>query len=298
MVERKQPKPETKGQTVFFDLLSATLASIFVAIGYYFFINANQFAPGGISGVAAIVGYITKWNMGYFTMLFNLPIFVFVFIFVHKKTAVYLTYYIVLQSLLMILFEKVKWFDVLLYIQSEKLLPALAGGFISGIGFALMIRRFGASGGTYAIASLIKVKDPSKNIAWLSFAMDSCVVFVALFVYSTDKKVDLTPALCTVVNLFVANEVVDFILKGLKSGYKFEIVTDHPDEISQEIIDKLDRSVTLIHAVGMYSHADKNLLICLVRKRELGEFYRILRQYPNTFAYLSPVSEVMGKFKH
>lgn len=295
----KDPKPETLAVTVTLDIISVVLASFFVAVGYYFFINANNFAPGGLGGVASIIGYLTKLNSAYFIMALNLPIFVLVFFLVHKKTAIYLSIYVVLQSLFMLLFEKVGWFDkvVLSFIQkdmnSELIIPSLAGGLITGIGYALMFKRFGASGGTYAIATLIKKKKPDANVAWLSCAMDACVVFIAIFVYK-----NFTAAICTLVNLVLANEVVDIILKGLKNGYKFEIITDKPKEIAQELIERLGRSVTQIHAIGMYSHEEKELLICLVRKRELGEFYRILRRYPGTFAYITQVNEVMGKFKH
>lgn len=295
-LNEKEPKPETKLQTILLDILEATVAAVFVAIGYYMFINANGFAPGGISGVAAILAFLCKVNLGYFTMALNIPLFILVYFFIDKKTALFLSYYVILQSVLMILFEKVQWFEQFRYVQSEKLLPALAGGVITGIGFALMLRRFGASGGTYAIASFIKKKKAAANVAWLSASMDACVVAVILFVNPTGK-VDFTAALCTLVNLFIANEVVDLVLKGFKKGYKFEIITDNPEAISQEIIHKLGRAVTEVDAMGLYSHTDKKLLICLVRKRELGAFYKILKKYPNTFAYLAPISEVMGKFK-
>lgn len=295
-LNEKEPKPETKAQTVLLDFLNATVASILVAIGYFLFINANGFAPGGISGIATIFANLCKINLGYFTMILNIPLFILVFFFADKKSALFLTYYVILQSVLMILFGNVEWFSQFKYVQDEKLLPALAGGVITGIGFALMLRRFGASGGTYAIASLIKKKKPAANVAWLSASMDACVVAIILFVNPTGK-VDFTSALCTLVNLFIANEVVDMVLKGFKKGYKFEIITDNPDEISNEIIQKLGRAVTEVDAVGLYSHTDKKLLICLIRKRELGAFYRILKKYPNTFAYLAPISEVMGKFK-
>ena len=166
-------------------------------------------------------------------------------------------------------------------------------GVISGLGFALMLRRFGASGGTYAISALIKHFHPEKNIAWLAFALDSSVVGLAFFVYGSD----VNAVISTLTNIFISNLVVDYLLQGLRSGYKFEVITEHADAISEELLKRLHRGVTLLHAEGMYTHTDKSLLICIVKKREVGEFIKLLKKYNATFSYSCKVNEVYGNFK-
>ena len=59
---------------------------------------------------------------------------------------------------------------------------------------------------------------------------------------------------------------------------------------------RLIHGVTELNATGMYSHEGRELLVCVIRKRQIGELQRILRRYPGTFASFSPVSEVYGKF--
>ena len=88
----------------------------------------------------------------------------------------------------------------------------------------------------------------------------------------------------------------DAILRGFKVAFRFEIITDHPEEIAKEIMDRLHHGVTELHATGMYSHQDRSVLVCVIRKRQIGEVQRILRNYPETFASFAPVSEVYGKF--
>ena len=68
-----------------------------------------------------------------------------------------------------------------------------------------MLRRFGASGGTYGISALIKKAKPETNIAYVSFIMDAAVVFIAFFVYG----MRITPVICTLLNLLIANVIVD-----------------------------------------------------------------------------------------
>ncbi len=75
----------------------------------------------------------------------------------------------------------------------------------------------------------------------------------------------------------------------------FRSITGQPEELSQEIIEKLHRSVTKMDAMGMYAHSEKAVLICVIRKRQLADFNKILKKYPDTFAYVTSTSEVMGK---
>ena len=156
-----------------------------------------------------------------------------------------------------------------------------------------MLKRFGASGGTYAISALIKKAKPETNIAYVSFLLDSSVVFIAFFVYG----MKITPVICTLLNLFIANIVVDSVLTGIKNGYKFEIVTEKPEELSAELIEKLKHGVTEIRVMGMYSHTEKYMLVCIIRKKQIGEMMKIIQKYPGTFASFAKVNEVFGRFK-
>jgi uncharacterized membrane-anchored protein YitT (DUF2179 family) len=156
-----------------------------------------------------------------------------------------------------------------------------------------MLRRFGASGGTYGISALIKKYKPEINIAYVSFIMDSCVVLIAFFVYG----MKITPVFCTLINLFVANMIVDSGLSGIKNGYKFEIVTTNPRELSSELMTRLKHGVTSMKVHGMYTDTDKYMLVCIINKRQIGEMMKIIKSYPDTFASFEKVNEVFGNFK-
>ena len=285
-------------KTLTFDALCAVFAGLIVGTAYFFFQNSNGFAPGGVGGLATITHYLVQnavpWSV--LMIAFNLPIFVLVSAFINKKLGLMLSIYMCVQS-----FTPDLW--VLIGMQPYSfansgedfniVFACIATGVISGFGFSMMLKRFGASGGTYGISALLKRAKPDMNIAYVSFIMDASVVCIAFFVYG----MRFTPALCTLMNLFVANIIVDRGLGGMKNGYKFEIITDNPHEIAAELMRVLKHGVTEVSVRGMYSNTDKYMLICIINKRQIGEMMKLLKRYPNTFASFEKVNEVFGNFK-
>lgn len=286
---------------VLVDLCVAIFAGMIVATAFYFFQNSNGFAPGGVGGLATMTFHLLGANginipWAFLMVGFNLPLMVLVAIFVDKKLGFYLILYLAVQSFGTMFYEAIGVlpYSFAVHGQAFELMFAVIGtGVISGIGFSIMLRRFGASGGTYAISALIKKAKPASNIAYVAFLLDSSVVVIAFFVYG----MQINPALCTLINLFIANIVVDYALSGIKNGYKFEIITDNPEEISNELMEKLHHGVTEMKVVGMYSHTDKYMIVCIIRKKQIGDMMKIIKKYPGTFASFTKVNEVFGRFR-
>ena len=288
----------TKAKEWFFDILYVIIAGAIVGTAYYFFQNSNGFAPGGVGGLATITHYLINGKVSWSVLMvaFNLPIFILVSIFVDKKLGIMLSAYMLVQSSTPIIYELIGAKPYCLVNNAEDfniVFACIATGVISGFGFSLMLKRFGASGGTYGISALIKKAKPEMNIAFVSFVMDASVVFIAFFVYG----MKITPVMCTLLNLFIANIIVDNGLSGIKNGYKFEIVTSQPNELARELMTRLKHGVTEIRVHGMYSDTDKYMLICIINKRQIGEMMKILKSYPDTFASFEKVNEVFGNFK-
>lgn len=281
-----------------FDILCAIVAGAIVGTAYYFFQNSNGFAPGGVGGLATITHFLLADKISWSVLMvaFNLPIFILVSAIVNKKLGLMLSIYMIVQSFIPRLYEKLGAQPYCLANNAEDfnvVFACIATGVISGFGFSLMLKHFGASGGTYGISALIKKARPEMNIAYVSFVMDASVVFIAFFVYG----MKITPVICTLLNLFIANMIVDNGLSGIKNGYKFEIVTSHPNELSAELMTRLKHGVTEINVHGMYSDTDKYMLVCIINKRQIGEMMRIIKSYQDTFASFEKVNEVFGNFK-
>ena len=297
-------------KTICVDVLICFFSALLVSGSLYYFSNYNHFAPGGVTGFASIVGSLlydlnigndVTLNMSILMFSFNLPIFLLVAIFSSRKTGIMLIVYLLFQSGLLMLFKQLQLPYYAAFESAGKfynegnnvVFAAIGVGVISGFGFSIMLRRFGASGGTYAISALIKRFKPEKNIAWLAFALDSSVVVLAFFVYGSN----INSVISSLTNIFISDLVVDYMLQGLRSGYKFEVITERPEELARELMNHLHRGVTLLHAEGMYTHTDKSIIICIVRKRQIGEFLKILKSHGATFSYSCKVNEVYGKFE-
>ena len=291
-------KSTPKANELIFDVLYAVVAGIIVGTAYHFFQNSNGFAPGGVGGLATITHHLfsSKISWSVLMVAFNLPIFVLVSAFINKKLGALLSVYMIVQSFIPHLYNAIGATPYSLQNNGDDfniVFACITTGVISGFGFSLMLRRFGASGGTYGISALIKKAKPDVNIAYVSFIMDASVVFIAFFVYG----MKITPVICTLLNLFIANIIVDYGVSGIKNGYKFEIITNTPYELSDELMTKMRHGVTMIQVHGMYSDSDKYMLVCIINKRQIGEMMKIIKSHPDCFASFEKVNEVFGNFK-
>jgi uncharacterized membrane-anchored protein YitT (DUF2179 family) len=116
---------------------------------------------------------------------------------------------------------------------------------------------------------------------------------VSYFVYDFQFE----PVMCCIVYAFVLTTVGNQVLRGSQSALKFEIVTDHPEELSNDLMQKLHHGVTLLSAEGAYTHEQKSLVICIVNKHQIADIQAIIGKYPGSFAYITQVSETLGNFR-
>lgn len=296
--QQKKQKKTNQVTTLICDILYAIFAGTIVGTAFYFFQNSNGFAPGGVGGLATITHHLINGKIDWSILMvaFNLPIFILVSIFVNKKLGVILAIYLITQSSMPHLYKALGALPYCLennQADFNVIFACIATGVISGAGFSLMFKRFGASGGTYGISALLKKAKPDLNVGYVSFILDASVVGVAFFVYG----MNITPAMCTLLNLFIANIIVDRGISGIKNGYRFEIITSDPTALAQELMAHLKHGVTGIKVHGMYSDTDKYMLVCIINKRQIGEMMKILKNHPDTFACFDKVNEVFGNFK-
>lgn len=266
------------------------------ALNYHLFVFPNRFAPSGLNGLCTMIQHITGINVGYLSLLINIPLALLVYFLVSKPLAIRSMVYVAVFSVALVVLEDVDLsrFAYATDNGTSMILGPLVGGIIFGACYALLLKASAYSGGTDFVAALIHKYKPEQSIIGLIFALNVLVAGVSYFVYGYK----LEPVILCILYSFMSSTVSDRLAKSGRSAVRFEIITDYPTEISDAIIHKLRHSATLIPAKGMYLGRSTNILVCVVNKTQVTALSAILRKYPNTFAIMSQVNEVMGNFKY
>lgn len=276
-------------------LIFIGLASL-SALSYKLFIFPNSFAPAGFNGIATMIQHIFGLNVGYLSLIFNIPLIIAVFILVDKDFAVNTAVYILTFSGVLILLEKVDLSAIMYQTDTgtSTIIGPLVAGIIGGgiLGAAFLMNC--CSGGTELVAALIHKYKPSYDFVWVTFVLNSVVAVLSFFVFGYNFE----PVILCILYCYSMSVVSEKILKGNREAVRFEIITGYPDEIAKEVIEKLGHSATLINAEGCYTHNKKNMLICVVNKHQIVQFKQILSKYPDTFTNVSNVSYTIGKFRY
>ncbi len=176
--------------------------------------------------------------------------------------------------------------------ENSPLLAALFGGVMQGV-CGVLLRIGGSSGGVDVIGCMIQKKIPHKDVEKIISYLSYVVVAIAFFVYG-----NLNSVLLSIVSIFACEKVTAVILKSNRSAIKVEIITDraHADDIRNYIIFDMHHGATLLKARGVFSDADKDLIICLINFRQIPVFLKKMKTIPNTFLYYSDVTGIRGNF--
>lgn len=269
--------------------------ALLAALNYEIFVFPNRFAPAGLNGICTMIQHVFGISVGYMSLIINIPLAILVYFLISKPLAVRSMVYIVTFSLALVVLNHVDLsrFYYVTDTGTSTILGPLVAGIVYGACYSMLVQASAYSGGTDFIAALIHKYRPEQNTLWLIFMLNAAVAVISFFVY--DFKIE--PVILCIMYSFTSSTITDRLSKSGRSAVRFEIVTDHPQEISDAIIYQLHHSATLIPGKGMYLGRETNILICVVNKSQMATLARIVKSYPNTFAVMSNVSEVMGNFK-
>lgn len=245
---------------------------------------------GGFTGLSIVVKAVTQslikggiplWLTN---VILNIPVFILGYIYMGKR---FLGKTIFGTGMLSLWLYVLPSFDLS---QGDYLLAALFGGAFSGAGMGLVFRANATTGGTDMVASLIQRKCPHYSVVQIMMFLDGGIVLVGFFLFG------VRPALYAMVAIYVATKVSDSILEGFKYSKAAYIITDQYATISQKIMEMLERGVTGLSAIGMYTGTEKCVLYCVVSKKEIVAVKELVdRIDPKAFVVVADVREVLGE---
>ena len=270
------------------------LCAVLMGFNYELFIFPNAFAPAGLNGLATMVQYLFHFSIGYFSVLINLPLLLIAWRRVDKTFAVRTLVFVLSFSATTLLLNRLDFSAVAYHTEngSSAILGPVAAGVINGAIYTLVLRNSGSTGGTDILAALIRSRHPEASLVWVIFALNAVVAAISYFVYGYKFE----PVILCLIYCYLSSRISNDLLKMGAKALKFEIVTDDAAALGRALMTELHHGVTLLHAEGMYSNQEKDMLICVVNRHQVADFHDILARFPGSFAYVSDVNETMGNF--
>ncbi len=279
-----------KKLSICLDVTVTVFAALFSALALHTFVEPANFAPSGVDGISMMAQKLFGINMGYISLAINIPLLLLAWFSISHKYVLYTTLFTVISSLSMILMET---FGMPQYVaDGETWIAVFASGILLGMRTALMIRIGASSGGVDIVSSVIQKKKPYLNIESLISAFCYAIIGLSFFVYWNIESI-----LMSVVQMLVFNVAMNHILKSTRKAVEVRIITEHPEEFKNDILNEMKHGATILECRGMYTGSKKTMIITLINIRQMNDLIKLSRRYPDSFMYYGEANGVWGNFR-
>lgn len=254
-------------RTTFVHMAFLVFGSFIAAVAVILFFEPYEIAPSGVSGLAVIINTLTGTPIGLVILVANIPIQFIGYKMLGGWRVVFRT------GLVLVIYSF--GIDILTPyfptggITDDRLLSALFGGILGGIGGGLVYRAGGTFGGTSTLARILQ-KRIGSSLNNIYLYTDTAVVLLAGLVYGWEG------ALYAMVAIFVDGAVADYILEGPSTIRMATIITNKPDEVATGVMNRMGRGVTSWQGKGMYTGESRTVLFVTVMRPEINELRELI----------------------
>lgn len=268
-----------------YDLLIMIAGGTVWAIAINMFTLPNMIAAGGFSGLGTVFYYAFHIPVGITMIVLNVPVFIFAWKILGRDWFFKSLIAMLITSIIIDIFSFLPQYT------EDKMLAAVFGGILSGIGLGIIYMRGIATGGVDLIARMIK-----KYVAVPSYGMIIVILDVIVIVVSGIIFRDFSVMLYAAIVVYITGFINDKLLNGLDRAKLIYVVSTQAEQIAQLVARKLIRGVTRMDGVGGYTGEHKNILMIVVKPYEFFRLKAIVREVDKeAFIVVSDVSEVLGK---
>lgn len=265
------------------DILLITFGAFVYAFGVNYFFVANQMADGGVAGICTILYYLFEFNISVTYACINIPLVIAGYKLIGGKFIIKTFYGTLATSIAFRLLQNC------LGPMEDKLMAALFGGLLSGIGLGTIFIAGGSSGGADI---LVKIFNKFFNIPVGKCFLILDTIVLGLLAFFFGKEVFMY----TLVGLFTSAKVIDIIQDGFDSTKSISIISEKCFEIKEKIMEELERGTTILNAKGGFKGDPKEVICCIVSRYEVTAVKKIVRNIDKkAFIFISDVSEVLGE---
>ncbi|MDQ0244027.1 uncharacterized membrane-anchored protein YitT (DUF2179 family) [Bacillus fengqiuensis] len=272
-----------KLSNVFFILLGSAI----FAFGLVNFNMQNNLAEGGFTGITLLLYFLFTIDPSITNLVLNIPLFFVGWKLLGRTSFFYTMIGVFSLSLFLWIFQR---YPVEMPLTDDMTLASLFAGVFIGIGLGIIFRNGGTTGGVDIIARLVQ-KYIGWNMGKTMFLFDLVVITLSWLLYLNYKE-----AMYTLVAVFVAARVIDFMQEGAYSARGATIISSRNDEIAEKIMKEMDRGVTVLKGQGSFSKKDLDVLYCVVSRNEIFRLKQVITSIdPHAFVAVSDVHDVLGE---
>ncbi len=245
---------------------------------------------GGFTGISIMIkgmseAYIGKGIPLWFTnTILNIPLFL---VAIHKKGLRFLWKSLFGMLLLSAWLYVIPSFEL---IKGDILLTAVFGGLMTGVGIGMVLRAGATTGGVDLLATLLHSAKPRYSVVQMMQVIDAAIILLGAYIFGVNR------ALYAILAVFVTTRISDTIIEGWKSAKFVYIISEKYKEVSDVVMNQLQRGITALEGKGMYSGNTKSVLFCVVSRKEIVHLKEIIYQVDESaFVIVTDVREVLGE---
>lgn len=265
--------------------LKLLAGSIVYAVGIGLFLNPNNMAPGGVTGISILLNRFTFLPVGTWSLLINIPIMLIGWWKLGKKMMLSTIAAVVFSSFGMNILEKYP------AVTTDRILAATAGAVCVAIGIGTVFKAGGTTGGMDVIIRCIKKKSPYIKTGTLFLISDMIVIVISAIVFK-----DFEIAMYAAISAMICSIVLDIVLYGRDEAKLLFVISEKEKEITKRILEEIDIGVTRIQGTGAYTGKQRPVLMCVMRKHRMPGVSRIVAEIDDkAFMIVSSASEIYGE---
>lgn len=270
-------------QTTLFQYAQVIIGAIIIAFAFNIFLLPTKLAAGGISGVSTILFEVYGITPAMTQFVINIPIFIIGWIFLGRDFSGKS-----LVGTFMVPF--VIWLTAdISFTVTNPFLATLYGGILLGVGLGIVYRGNGSTGGTAALAQILK-KFTGLSSGYSQLIVDGLVVITSLFVFNLELT--LYALMC----IFITSKTIDFVQLRTSASKLILIITENEQKVHEMIQDEINRGLTKIKTIGGYSKEEKTMILCVVDQTEAVYLKKRLEvEEPSAFVVFINASDMMGR---
>ena len=267
------------------NLIGIALGSFIYACGISLFLDPNNLAPGGASGLAIIFNRITGLETGTLYFIINVPIML-LGLWKYGVRFIATTFFSILIN---------SYFTNILAgvgaLTSDPLIATMAGSVLVGVGVAIVFKSRATTGGTDIIVKVLHDKYKHIKTGVIFLLTDVVIVAFSGFVFK-----DINIIMYALISVFVQGKVLDMVLYGGDEAKLFYIISDKPQAISERILKEIDITATFLQGKGAYTGKEKQVILCVARKQQGPAIEEIVKsEDKDAFMIISSANEIYGE---